>query len=63
MTHLGITYEMVKSLEAGESIYLADNHELYHYLEDEVIILLKDDKEVATVLHNDKTKKVEFEIL
>lgn len=63
MAHLGITYEMVKSMEAGDSFYLVANHELYYYLEDEVIMLLKDDEEIATVLYNNETKEVEFEMI
>lgn len=59
-----ITYDMVKNISHGEELKVNDEYVLYHYTEDDLIVLVKEDEweEVATILYNDLTQSVEFEI-
>ena len=62
-----VTVDMVQSLNYGESMMLDDTHELYHYTEDDIIVInrLEDDEhtELYQVLIDYETLKLEFEKL
>lgn len=62
-----VTVDMVQSLNYGESIMLDDIHELYHYTEEDIIVInkLEDDEhtELYQVLIDYETLQLEFESL
>jgi hypothetical protein len=50
-----ITNEMLDSITYGEEIELNDEYTLYHYTEDDIVVLVLTDEwqEVATILRED----------
>lgn len=65
-----VTYDMVRVLEYGETIHLSHGFELYHYCEDEVIVLNHEDyeddelgAEIVQFYYNEETEDVEYEVL
>lgn len=63
-----ITFDMVKSLDYGDSEELCENYELYHYCDDDVIVLNRldeegDNLELFQIMMNKKKKQLVFETL
>lgn len=50
-----ITIDMLNALSYGDEIELNDEYTLYHYLEDDIVVILKTDEweEVMQVMWND----------
>lgn len=59
-----ITYEMVKGLTYSDELPLTNGYIIRHYDEEDLVVVVAEEEweEVATVLYNDETKSVEFEI-
>lgn len=60
-----ITIAKLKSLEYGEEVELNEEYTLYHYTEDDVIVLnrTEDWEEILQVLYDEKTDEITFEKL
>lgn len=58
-----VTAKMLDSLSYGESIKLSDEYELYHYCEDEIIVLnhKESGEEILQILYSNT--EIEFESL
>lgn len=59
-----ITYDMVKSLTYSDELPLTNGFIIRHYDEEDLVVVVAEEEweEVTTVLYNDETKSVEFEI-
>lgn len=59
-----ITYDMVKGLTYSDELPLTNGFIIRHYDEEDLVVVVAEEEweEVATVLYNDETKSVEFEI-
>lgn len=60
-----ITIDLLKKLEYGEEIELNEEYTLYHYTEDDVIVLnrTEDWEELYQILYNDEDESIIFEKL
>lgn len=60
-----VTMEMLKSLEYGEEIELNDKYTLYHYTEDDCIVINETEEweELFAVLYNEEAGEIIFEAL
>jgi hypothetical protein len=60
-----ITIPLLKRLEYGEEIELNAEYTLYHYTEDDVIVISRteDWEEVLQILYNEEADEIEFEKL
>lgn len=58
-----VTIEMLENLTYGEEIQLTEKYCLYHYSEDDLIVLNDsvEWEELYTVLYDSKTKEIIFE--
>lgn len=58
-----ITVEMVKNMDYGEEIELNEEYTLYHYMEDDLVVLNETEEweEKYTVLYDDEKNTVHFE--
>lgn len=59
-----ITYDMVKGLTYEDELPLTNEYIIRHYDEEDLIVVVAEEEweEVATVLYNDETKSVVFEM-
>lgn len=64
MENLNISYDVVKSMTYGDEVKLNEEYCLYHYSQDDLVVLVKTEEweEIAVVLYNDETKSVELEM-
>ena len=61
-----ITIDMLEDLTYGDSFQLNSNFELYHYFEDEIIVLNSNDhdnEEILQIQYNREADDIVFEIL
>ncbi len=60
-----ITVDLLKNLEYGEEIELNEFYSIYHYIEDEVIVvvLTEEWEEVFQVLYGEESGEIVFEAL
>lgn len=60
-----ITIDLVKKLEYGEEVELNEEYTLYHYTEDDIIVLnrTEDWEELYQILYNDEDQSIIFEKL
>lgn len=59
------TYDVIRGLKRGEEIELNDKYTLYHYTEDDVIVICESDEweELLQIMYDPNTKEVFFESL
>ena len=61
-----ITIDMLEELRYGDSVQLNSKFELYHYCEDEIIVLNSsdhEDEEVIQIQYNREADDIVFEVL
>lgn len=60
-----ITYEQVKQLEKGESLFVGNRYEVYRYEDAKNIVVIEPNEfaEVYCILLDDENKTLEFEAL
>jgi len=60
-----ITFDMLINMKHGEEIELNDTYTLYHYTEDDIIVVCYSDtwEEIFQMMYNPDTKDVFFESL
>ena len=62
-----IDIDLLESLEYGEEIKLTDRYTLYHYMNDEVIVLVVDDgydwSEFLQILWSEGDYRIDYEVV